>query len=313
MTSCDWPCAPALPLIFCAALVVGAGAAPALAASNPAGAAAADADAHAPILLWNQGAPGSEGKTAAEIVTNTDGTHRVSSIHKPALIAYLPAPAVATGAAVIIMPGGGHKYLAIDNEGHAVAAWLSAHGVAGFVLKYRLAREEGSTYKVAEHALQDAQRALRLVRSRAKAWRLDPARVGVLGFSAGGELAGYAATRFDLGKPEATDPIDHESARPAFAGLLYPGSPGAGLELPKDAPPTFFCTAADDKGPTRNALAFFQKLRDEGIDAELHVYAHGGHGFGMKDRPLPVTAWTARFHDWLGDQGFLKGAAPPAR
>ena len=161
----------------------------------PALALAARADETA--VLWPAGAPGSEGKTAPEVVVESDGVRRVSSIHNPSLTVHLPPRKKATGAAVIILPGGGHRYLAIDNEGHRVAAWLNAHGVAGFVLKYRLAREPGSTYRVAEHALHDAQRALRLVRSRARQWGVDPARVGILGFSAGGELASYAASRFD--------------------------------------------------------------------------------------------------------------------
>jgi acetyl esterase/lipase len=282
----------------------------------PASAQAAPAE-DPPVPLWPAGAPGSEGKTAPEVVVETDGIRRVSSIHNPSLGVHLPSrkakgAAAPTGAAVIILPGGGHRYLSIDNEGHAVARWLNAHGVAGFVLKYRLAREEGSTYKVAEHALQDVQRALRLVRSRAKQWGIDPARVGILGFSAGGDLATYAASRYDTGKPDAQDPIERESARPAFQGLLYPGAGPADLVVPKDAPPAFLCTAADDKTPTKNALTLFGKLREAGIDAEMHVYAHGGHGFGMKDRPLPVTAWATRFHEWLGDQGFLKAAPPPS-
>jgi acetyl esterase/lipase len=262
------------------------------------------------VRLWSGVAPGSEGKTAPEVVNEgADGIHRISGIHKPSLTVYLPAKDTATGAAVVIMPGGGHKYLAIDNEGHAVARWLSQHGVAGFVLKYRLAREPGSTYKVDVHALADAQRALRVVRSRAKTWSIDPARVGVMGFSAGGELAGLAGARFDAGKADAKDPIERESSRPAFQVLMYPGGAGPEGELPKDAPPAFFCTASDDKNPTKNALALFQRLRDAGVSAELHIYGKGGHGFGMKDRPLPITAWPTRLREWLDDQGLLKPAA----
>lgn len=205
------------------------------------------------VPLWPNGAPGSEGKTGTETpIDRGDGLRRIAGIHNPSLVVRLPPKRKATGAAVIIMPGGGHRYLAIDNEGYQVADWLAARGVAGFVLKYRLAREEGSTYKVEEHALADAQRALRLVRSRAKAWGLDPARVGILGFSAGGQLAALAGLRFDAGKPDAADPIDRESARPAFQGLLYPGAPPEGATVPKDAPPAFLCTAADDQNPTKN-------------------------------------------------------------
>jgi endo-1,4-beta-xylanase len=261
------------------------------------------------IPLWRTVAPGSEGKTAPEVVTVTDGVRRISSVHKPTISVYLPARD-ATGAAVIVVPGGAHKHLAIDNEGHAVARWLSEHGIAGFVLKYRLAREVGSTYKVEVHEVQDVQRALRLVRSRARKWNIDPARVGLLGFSAGGELVARASAQYDEGKVTASDPVDRESARPAFQALLYPGGgPGETAAIPKDAPPAFFLVASDDKNPTRNALAQFQKLRDAGINAELHLYAKGGHGFGMKDRPLPITTWPVRLREWLADQGFLQSRA----
>jgi acetyl esterase/lipase len=257
------------------------------------------------ILLWPRGAPGSEGKNAPEAVRVNDGIRRIASIHKPSITPYLPAQASATGAGVIILPGGGHRYLSIDNEGHAVARWLSERGVAAFVLKYRLAREDGSTYKVEEHAWKDTQRALRLVRSRAKAWGLDPRRVGLLGFSAGGQLASLAAARFDAGNAAAGDAIERQSSRPAFQALIYGGSLKQAGEIPKDAPPAFVCVASDDKGPSGNALELFQKLRELGVSAELHIFARGGHGFGMRDRPFPISKWPDRFREWMADQGFL--------
>jgi acetyl esterase/lipase len=276
-------------------------------------AALAAANAPEEIPLWANGAPGSEGKTAPEAVTTTDGVHRVSSIHNPSIAVHLPSMESATGAAVIILPGGGHRYLSIDNEGHAVAKWLGEHGVAGFVLKYRLAREAGSTYRVDVHALQDAQRALRLVRRRAREWNVDPERIGIMGFSAGGELAILAAARFDPGKADASDPVERESSRPAFQALIYPGSLKADLELPKDAPPAFLCTAFDDRGPSGVAVNLFQKLRDAGVNAEIHIYSKGGHGFGMRDRPLPITSWPVRLHEWMGDQGLLKSRVSASR
>ena len=175
------------------------------------------------ILLWPKVRPGSEGQTAPEKITETGGVRRVSSIHHPSITAHLPSKETANGAAVIVLPGGGHQYLSIDNEGHAAAQWLADRGVAAFVLKYRLAREPGSTYKVDVHALQDAQRALRLVRNRAKEWNLDPQRVGMLGFSAGGEIATYAAVRFDAGNPQADDPIDREILLLDFQGKIHAG------------------------------------------------------------------------------------------
>jgi endo-1,4-beta-xylanase len=162
---------------------------------------------HPAVLLWQAGAPGSEGKTAPEVVTmSPQGDHVLSSIHSPSITVYLPSPDKATGAAVIIAPGGGHRELWIDHEGYAVAEWLSDHGIAGFVLKYRLARETGSTYSVEGTELGDMQRAIRLVRSRAAEWGLDPSRIGVMGFSAGGELAALAATKSSDGNPAASDP-----------------------------------------------------------------------------------------------------------
>jgi acetyl esterase/lipase len=267
---------------------------------------AAAQTAPAEIPLWRNGAPGSEGKTSPEaLVPSTDGVRRISGIHTPSIAAHLPSKDTATGAAVIVLPGGGHRYLSIDNEGHAVALWLSDRGVAGFVLKYRLAREEGSTYRVEDHALRDVQRAIRVLRSRAREWGVDPKRVGILGFSAGGQLVHYAATRFDAGQPNATDPIERESSRPSFQALIYPGAVDTNAAMRADAPPAFFCVAIDDRDPGRTSVDLFEKLRDAGVSAELHVYAKGGHGFGMRNRPLPITGWPARFQEWLTDQGFL--------
>jgi acetyl esterase/lipase len=171
------------------------------------------------ILLWPDGAPGSERKNSAgkipeEVVrVNENGEHIVSGIHHPSITAYLPAKDKSTGAAIVIAPGGGHRELWMDHEGYNVAKWLSDHGVAAFVLKYRLAREPGSTYTVEGSALPDIKRAIRLVRSRALQWGLDPERIGVMGFSAGGELTALAATRVDAGTAAATDPVEHESSK----------------------------------------------------------------------------------------------------
>jgi len=261
------------------------------------------------VLLWPKGAPGSEGKTAPEAVRpSTDGMRRIYSIHKPSLTLYLPAAARATGTAIIILPGGGHQYLSIDNEGNNAAQWLAGRGVAGLVLKYRLAREEGSTYKVEVEALQDVQRAVRLVRSRAREWNIKPDRIGVMGFSAGGQLAALASMRFDGGK-NSDDTMDRESSRPSFQVLMYPGGVAADSAVPKEAPPAFLCAAFDDKGPSKTSLELFQKLRDAGVTSELHLYSQGGHGFGMRDRPLPITAWTARLQDWMRASGFWPAEA----
>ena len=265
------------------------------------------------VLLWPDGAPGSEGQTAAEVTlpAREDGLRRIASIHKPSITAHLPAKDKATGAAVLILPGGGHRYLSIDNEGHDIARWLAERGVAGLVVKYRVAWEDGSPYRVEEHAVADAVRAVRVARARAKEWGLDPERIGMMGLSAGGQLVFHAATRESAGNADSKDSVERESSRPAFAAYVYSGSPLAETEIPKDVPPAFLCVASDDKGPAKNALDIYQKLRDAGGSVELHAFAHGGHGFGMKDRPLPITSWIVRFHEWMADQGFLKAGTTP--
>ena len=201
------------------------------------------ADSPNEILLWPGGAPGSEGKTDAEkVVTSASGERNVSSIHKPSITPFLPSPAKATGAAVLVIPGGGHSKLCVDHEGGNVAQWLADHGIAAFVLKHRLAREEGSTYTIEGHALADTQRALRLIRSRASEWGVDPARLGAIGFSAGGELVALACMRPGDGKADATDAIERQNARPAFQALIYPGRSGDIMPA-KDSPPAFLACA----------------------------------------------------------------------
>jgi endo-1,4-beta-xylanase len=180
------------------------------------------------LLLWPNGAPGSEGRTTPEKVRVTEGgDHVVSSIHRPSITPYLPDRSAATGAAIIVAPGGGHRELWIDHEGYNVAQWLRERGIAAFVLKYRLAREDGSTYTIEGNALADIQRAIRVVRSSAAQWGVDTARIGVMGFSAGGEVAARAAMSWDDGNTSASDAIDRLSSRPAFQALIYPGNSGA--------------------------------------------------------------------------------------
>jgi acetyl esterase/lipase len=263
---------------------------------------------HEPVPLWAAGAPGSEGKTAPEtVVVNAEGERIVSTIHKPSITPYLPRPGIATGAAMIIAPGGGHYQLSIDHEGYDVAKWLSGHGVAAFVLKYRLAREKGSTYTVEGDELADIQRAIRLVRSRATEWKVDPARVGVMGFSAGGELAVLASTLYDDGKPGATDAIDREGSKPAFQALLYPGLPQE-IKLTKETPPAFLLCGAEDRENISQGLPeYYLSLRKAGVSAELHVYASVGHGFGLRlSNHGSYSEWPSLFLAWLDTKGFLK-------
>ncbi len=285
------------------AALIGIGAAAAHAAEPAAPAPVVDAPV---VVLWPAGAPGSEAKK--DLPETLVGAN-IAGVHNPSLAVFLPDAAHATGAAVVVLPGGGHRFLVVEKEGYTVARWLAAHGIAAFVLKYRLAREPGSTYRVDVESLQDVQRALRLVRSRAAAWKIDPARVGVMGFSAGGELASLAAMNAGAGKPGSADPIERQSARPAFQALIYPGA-SANIAPGKDAPPVFLVAGADDRpdiaeGVARAYLAF----RAAGVPVELHVYAGVGHGFAL--RPGPANGWSARFADWVAERSVPVAAAKP--
>ncbi len=261
------------------------------------------------IFLWPNGAPGSEGKTADETVriAAPGGDHVVASIHRPSITVYLPSKETATGAAVVIAPGGGHSELWMDHEGYNVAQWLAGHGVAGFVLKYRLAREKGSTYKIEVDSLADIQRAIRTVRSRAAEWGVQPDRIGVMGFSAGGELAALAATRFDNGTESAPDPIDRISSKPSFQALIYPAIP-RDMQLSKETPPAFLACGENDRQNISQGLPeLYLALKKAGASAELHVYTATGHGFGLRATTRgPAATWPDRFRDWLEARGFLK-------
>lgn len=258
----------------------------------------------APIIrIWPGVAPGSEGKTAPErwVEGGTpDAFHRVTDIHVPTLTIYLPPKGKATGTACIVAPGGGHRYLVVDLEGESVAARLNEMGVAVFVLRSRLARAEGSTYKIEVESLADLQQAIRVVRTRAAEWGVNPARVGVMGFSAGGHLAALAASKFD------------SATRPDFAVLGYPGFVGRdGAAVAKDAPPTFLFVNDDDRLATE-AGEYYLKLREAKVSAEFHVFRRGGHGVGVTGRTpgpgfeqLGVAQWPDLLAIWLRDLGLL--------
>jgi acetyl esterase/lipase len=260
------------------------------------------------ILLWPQGAPGSEGKAAVENVRVTDSGDRVvSGVHQPALFPYLPPEARATGTAVIVVPGGGHRELWSTHEGHHLAQWLSDRGVAAFVLYHRLARETNSTYTVDGESLADTQRAIKLVRSRAGEWNLQPDRIGVLGFSAGGELAALADMRPVTGDAGAGDPVERVGSKPDFQALIYPGS-SRRFEAGKSSSPVFIVAGYNDRPDISRGMAeVYLKYKEAGVPAELHIYAKAGHGFGVRDTLKgAVGKWPERFVDWLADLGMLK-------
>jgi endo-1,4-beta-xylanase len=268
------------------------------------------ADEPPEIPLWANGAPGFEDRKAQKEVKKAQkgDEYTISNVHQPSLTVFLPPKEKATGVAVVLAPGGGHRELWLVHEGINEARWLSQRGIAAFVLKYRLAREKGSPYKIDVHALQDGQRAVRLVRSRAQEWGLNPSAVGLMGFSAGGEVTALVCNQADPGKADAADPVERQNARPDFQALVYSGPLGIrGQAVTKDLPPTFIVVGNED--PFAVLLAnHYLALRKVGVSTELHVYAKVGHGFGLREsnRQRPVGSWPERFEDFLRVQGFLK-------
>jgi len=208
---------------------------------------------------------------------------------------------------VIIAPGGGHRELWITHEGYNEAKWLSEKGIAAFVLKYRLAKDTNSTYTIDKDELSDIQRAIRLVHSRAKEWNIDTSKIGVMGFSAGGEIAALSAMRFDKGDLSAKDKIDRENCRPAFQALIYPGN-SLRFEVVANAPPVFLVGGYNDRPDIAEGIAqVYLKYKKANVPAELHIYSNAGHGFGMRERNKgAVAGWIDRFYDWLSDRDFLK-------
>lgn len=268
--------------------------------ASPAG----GAELPARIPLW----PADAIPITEEKVRVTDGGDRVvSGVHQPSLFPYLPAGDKATGAAVIIAPGGGHRELWTTHEGHNLAQWLRERGVAAFVLYNRLARETNSTYTVDGEALADTRRAIQFVRSRAGEWRLKADRIGILGFSAGGELAALADMRPLPGDAQAGDPVERVSSKPNFLALIYPGS-SRRFEARKESAPVFIVAGYNDRPDISRGMAeVYLKYKEAGVPAELHVYAQAGHGFGLRDSLQgAVAGWPARFVDWLRDVGMLK-------
>ena len=270
------------------------------------------ADAPQVVFLWPSGSPTLQGANEKETTSpsNPQPGQRINSIknvHNPSIEVHLPPPDKANGAAILIAPGGGHSQLVWASEGTDIATWLNNLGVAAFVLKYRLAQTPGYHYTVEGEALQDTQRSVRIVRARAKEWGVDPNRVGILGFSAGGALAALADIRFDRGKPDAADAIDRQSCRPDFVGLVYAGWAPMDITAPKDAAPAFLTSAgSDDKFHAQETVEFYNSLFKADVPAELHIYAHGGHGGAISARKgIPFGTWHIRFQEWLADLGML--------
>jgi endo-1,4-beta-xylanase len=267
------------------------------------------ADASHEILLWPNGAPGSEKDTNAETmrIDAATGNHVLTYVHNPSITAWLPSPDKATGASVIIAPGGGHREIWIDHEGYNVAHWLSDHGVAAFVLKYRLSKATNSIYTIDRDELGDMQRAIRLVRSRADEWGINPHRIGVMGFSAGGELAFLAGMHYDSGEATAADSVQRQSSRPDFQALIYPGNLSR-IKVTSKSPPAFLACGANDRPDISEGLPkVYLKFKKEKIPAELHIYSEVGHGFGVRPTNTgAMSRWPDLFDEWLSQNGFLK-------
>ncbi|HLK28783.1 MAG TPA: alpha/beta hydrolase [Puia sp.] len=253
------------------------------------------------ILIW----PHETSDTSKEKSVRKIGLQVISNIHHPSIIPYLPSPQTATGAALIIAPGGSHRELWIEHEGYNVAQWFSEHGISSFVLKYRLAKEFGSPYSMLKHSLADMQQAIRLVRHHSKEWNIDPLHIGVMGFSAGGELAGLAAENFDEGNKNAEDKILHESSRPDFQALIYP-SDAKKFKPSKNSPPLFLLAGENDRAIAKNITSMHSLYKEAGISTELLIYENEDHGFGIqKNNSASISKWPEVFMKWLLANSFI--------
>jgi len=270
------------------------------------------------LKVWPNGAPNDNGMKDPE--EKFDGV-RVRNVSEAEMYVYLPEKSINTGAAVVICPGGGYAIEAMDHEGYNIAAWLKSKGIAGIVLKYRL------PYGHSEIPSGDARQALRIVRAKAAEWGINPSKIGIAGSSAGGHLASTAGTVFDAGNTNSVDPVEKSSCRPDFMLLLYPvisfdektGHMGSRqnligqtndwklakkysneLNVTAETPPTFLVLADDDKTVIpENSIAFYRALKVNNVPAEMHIFAKGGHGFGITKKNMPADEWPDLFYNWL--------------
>jgi acetyl esterase/lipase len=259
------------------------------------------------VHLWTNGAPGFESR---KDIPEQAASYWVKNVNNPSVTVFLPPKEKATGAAVIICPGGGFAELGFVPEGIDAAKFFNSIGVAAFALKYRLPREPGSVYSMA-NPREDGLRAMRVVRSRASEWGVDSSRIGMVGFSAGGEVVSMTTFTDTAGITNAPDPIDQVSARPDFIAEIYPGGGGIPQALPVNAP-TAFLLVADDDDHTTSVLKLFTLYRAAKIPVEVHVFTKGQHAFNMGNRSKLATikGWPQRLADWMGDNNILNPAVP---
>ncbi len=262
-----------------------------------------------PIVLWPKGAPGEKGDLPAEGVMPDQPKSpaiRVSNVSKPTITVFRPPHEKDTGMAVVICPGGGYNILAWDKEGTDVAEWLNSIGVTGIVLKYRVPRRKDLEKHTAP--LQDVQRAVGVVRQHAAEWSLDPNKIGVLGFSAGGHLTATLCGNYEKRTYEPIDEADKLSCRPDFALLIYPAyltikeqgdKIAPELNVTTNTPPTFLVQTEDDGVRVESSLFYYLALKNAKVPAEMHLYAHGGHGYGLRASEFAVSTWPNRAEQWL--------------
>ena len=282
------------------------------------------APGHATINVWPRGAPGAQPAPASETDTTTTTDHmvagrpviRLGNVSVPTLTLYSPKGAN-TGAAVVVFPGGAYRIVAIDLEGTEVCDWLNSIGVSCVLLKYRV--PDSGPYPKSSAALQDAQRSLGIVRSHAAEWHIDPNRIGVLGFSAGAHIAAALSTHYDQRLYDPIDDADKLSCRPDFAVIVYPGylaladqnfAPNPEIHVTDKTPPTFIVQAEDDPVHVENATVYFLALKNAKVPAELHIYAQGGHGYGLRRTAFPVSTWPQSAETWLRNTQILPTSRP---
>jgi acetyl esterase/lipase len=282
------------------------------------------APGHVTLDLWPHGAPGAPANAGPEVDTTTSKDRmiagkpviRLGNVSVPTLTVYSPH-GKNTEAAVVVFPGGSYRILAIDLEGTEVCDWINSVGITCVLVKYRV--PDSGPYPKSSAALQDAQRALGIVRSHASEWHLDPNRIGVLGFSAGAHLAATLSTHFDHRLYDPIDAADQLSCRPDFAVIVYPGylalaeqnfAPNPEIHATSQTPPSFIVQAEDDPVHVENSTVYFLALKNAKVPAELHIYANGGHGYGLRRTELPVTAWPTLVETWLQTIRVLPAASP---
>jgi acetyl esterase/lipase len=282
---------------------------------------------HSQIPIWPNGAPGAAkaASAAAEADTTTAKDNliagkpliRLGNVSVPTITYYAPKHAKGPAPAIVVFPGGGYHILAMDLEGTEVCDWLNEAGLACVLLKYRV--PDSGPFPKSSAALQDAQRAVGLVRQHASDWGIDPKKIGVLGFSAGGHLVAALSTHFDKRLYDRVDGADDLSCRPDFAVVIYPGylaladknmAPNPDIEPTAQTPPTFLVQAEDDPVHVENATTYFLQLKKAKVPAELHIYSEGGHGYGLRRTTLPVTTWPDTMEIWLHTIHVLAAAQP---